>query len=354
MPRDRLGVALLLPRDVAGEVDGLRRALGDGTLGRIPPHLTLVPPVNVPSERLGDALALLRAAGATVADAAPLRLRLGPLMSFLPVNPVAYLAVGGDVDVLGVLRDRVFRPPLWRTLTHAFVPHVTVADDLPPQRLEAAVSALADFRLDVSFGRVHLLREGPGRVWQPIADAPFATPAVVSRGGLPLELTISGRLDVQAWRLVDEVREGGALPGGLLVAGGPPAPGEGEAGRPQGAGAGAGERLAVTARRDSAVVGALAGRLLGPVAWLDVVAVVPGARQQGIGRHLLRAAEGIARRSGCAYMAAMLAEGDVRGSGAEPAAVTALLEGAGWAPAAGAEGARVVGRQLWWRALRRA
>ncbi|MFP3899772.1 MAG: GNAT family N-acetyltransferase [Acidimicrobiia bacterium] len=349
MPRDRLGVALLLPRDVAGEVDGLRRALGDGTFRRIPPHLTLVPPVNVPSERLGDALALLRAAGAAVAHAAPLRLRLGPLMSFLPVNPVAYLAVGGDVDVLDVLRDRVFRPPLWRTLTHAFVPHVTVADELAPQRIEAAVSALADFRLDVSVGRVHLLREGPGRVWQPIADAPFATPAVVSRGGLPLELTISGRLDVQAWRLVDEVREGDSLPGGLLVAGGPRAPGEGDAGRSPGAG----DRLAVTARRDGTVVGALAGRLLGPVAWLDVVAVAPGARQQGIGRHLLRAAEGIARRSGCAYMAATLA-GDVRAPGADPAAVTALLEGAGWGPAARADAARVEGTQLWWRALRRA
>src|ERR671922_1484794 len=109
MPRQRLGVALLVPGPAAAEIDGLRRALGDGALGRIPAHLTLVPPVNVPVERVPAALTVLRSAGA--AAGGPLRLQLGPAATFQPVTPVVYLEVGGDVDRLVALRDGVFRPP---------------------------------------------------------------------------------------------------------------------------------------------------------------------------------------------------------------------------------------------------
>ena len=125
----RLGVALLLSSPVADQVDGLRRALGDRTLGRVPAHITLVPPVNVKEADLGRALAVLRAGAA----AAPrvLRLRLGAPTSFLPANPVLYLPVDGDLEALAALaalRDRVMVPPLARPLAWPFVPHVTLAD----------------------------------------------------------------------------------------------------------------------------------------------------------------------------------------------------------------------------------
>ncbi|HVM02638.1 MAG TPA: 2'-5' RNA ligase family protein, partial [Acidimicrobiales bacterium] len=192
MPKARLGVALLLPPAVAAEVDGLRRALGDGALGRIPAHLTLVPPVNVREDRLGDALAVLRSAAAATR---PLRLALGPPATFLPDNPVLYLVVGGDLDGLSALRQAVFADPLARPLTWPWVPHVTVADEAEPGRIAAALEALADYRADVTVERVHLLREGPGRAWAPIADAPLAAAAVVGRGGLPVELVVSERPD---------------------------------------------------------------------------------------------------------------------------------------------------------------
>jgi hypothetical protein len=52
MGRRRLGVVLLVPDPVRREIDGLRRALGAGSLGRVPAHLTLVPPVNVREDDL--------------------------------------------------------------------------------------------------------------------------------------------------------------------------------------------------------------------------------------------------------------------------------------------------------------
>jgi 2'-5' RNA ligase len=168
MSRRRLGVVLLLPEPAATEVDGLRRALGDGTLGRIPAHLTLVPPVNVREDDMPAALEVLRR---SATQARPLDLRLGPAATFHPTTPVVYLAVGGNVAALHDLRVRVFRPPLDRPLTLPFVPHVTLADELEVDRIPAAVSALADYVVDVRFEAVHVLEEGRGRVWRPIADA---------------------------------------------------------------------------------------------------------------------------------------------------------------------------------------
>lgn len=260
----RLGVALLLPPPHAGEVDGLRRALGDGALGRIPAHLTLVPPVNVREDRLAEALAVLRRAAAATR---PFAVTLGPPGTFLPDSPTLFLGVTGPgrTEVEG-LRDRVFAEPLARSLTWPFVPHVTLADEAAPERIAAALVALADYRVEVALDRVHLLREGPGRVWVPIADAPFAPPAVIGRGGLPVELTATDDLDPDA-RALD---------------------------RPAGATA-----LAVTARTDGAVAGYAYGWCAGGTGHVSALVVKAGDVDLDVGGHLLAAFESEAAKRGC-------------------------------------------------------
>src|SRR5438874_11818875 len=106
---------MLVPAPFAAAVDTLRIAVGDGARHRIPPHLTLVPPVNVRDEHVEDAVDRLRAAASVIG---PLRVTLGPPQTFLPDNPVLYLGVsGGDVADLRHLRDLVFQPPLERDLS---------------------------------------------------------------------------------------------------------------------------------------------------------------------------------------------------------------------------------------------
>ncbi len=206
MARRRLGAALLLSGQAAAEVDGLRRACGDPALGRIQSHITLVPPVNVRQEDLPAALTRLRAAAA--AARGPLELVLGPPSTFMPVNPVLYLEVGGpDLDAVHRVRDRAFAFPLERHLTWPFVPHVTVADGLAPDRIEAALVALADFTLPVTMDRAHLLQEGEQRIWHPLADCPLGPPDVVGRGGFELELTTSELLDPEAAAFFTEVAD---------------------------------------------------------------------------------------------------------------------------------------------------
>lgn len=169
MARHRLGVVLLVPEPWSTEIDGLRRALGDDALGRVPPHVTLVPPVNVRDDDLPVALDLVHGAAAACP---PLDVRLGPTASFAPISPVAYLAVSGEpaaMSALVGLRDAVQQGPLERPSDLPFVPHVTVAIELPDDRLAAAVTALTQYRVDVRLDRIHVLAEA-GDTWEPVAD----------------------------------------------------------------------------------------------------------------------------------------------------------------------------------------
>ncbi len=268
MPRLRLGVALLLEPPVSDEVDGLRRALGDRSLARVPPHVTLVPPVNVRAGEMGAVLAILRAAAA--ATPSVLDLTLGPPDTFLPANPVLYLPVGGAVDAVHALRDRVFRPPLARTLTWPFVAHVTLADDVGADRVEAAARVLSGYQAAAAVDRVHLLQEvrnGEPR-WRPLADVEFGAPSVVARGGpLAVELVRSRVPDPEGRALLraEGVDPGGGCDSGRVV-----------------------WSLVVTARREGVVVG-LAGAWLVPGGGRRGVLVGPAHRRQGIGRHLTAA-----------------------------------------------------------------
>jgi 2'-5' RNA ligase/GNAT superfamily N-acetyltransferase len=298
VPRLRLGVALLLPSPVAEEVDGLRRAVGDRSLGRIPAHLTLVPPVNVRDELVADALSVLRAAAAA---ARPFTIGLGPPATFLPDNPVLYLAVPVGAPRVHALRDAVFRRPLARELTWPFVPHVTLADGVDPSRAEAALSTLADYRADARVEAVHLLREGPGRVWSPISEARLGGVAVVGRGGLPLELAAASGPDPEAaafaaseWARHDAAELGGQVEG---------------------------EDVTIAARREGEVVGVATGTLRGGRAHLSELLVAEAVRGNGIGGHLLAAFESWAAARG----AVRLSTRAQAGSGAE-----AFYRARGW------------------------
>lgn len=268
-------MALVLDRPAGDEVNGVRRALGDGSLARIAPHLTLVPPLNVAGAALPEALAVMRRAAAA---AGPLKLTLGPVETFAPANPVLYLAVGGDLERLRALRQAVFAPPLTRPLAWPWVPHVTVCEDAAPERISSALAALDRYALAVDVERVTMLEEvyptggpdaRPARTWVPIADAALAPPWVVGTGGLPLELARSTVADPEAQSL-------------MAAAGAePPAGGGSPAGTPL-------PPVVITARREGAVVGVAGG-------WWEAgglriaVVVARGVRHQGIGRHLLAA-----------------------------------------------------------------
>jgi len=269
--RSRLGVAILFDAETTAEIDGLRRGLGEPDRGRIPPHLTLVPPINV--REVDDAHAVVRRAGQAVK---PFMIELGPVATFLPDNPVAYLAVGGDTDALHALRDAVFQPPLERDLTWPFVPHVTVADGIEPDVIAAAPTVLADFRKQLTVTSLSLLEEREHR-WAPIGTYPVGKPAVVGRGGQPLEIDVV------------------AVDGNVVI----------------------------TGYRDGLAAGSLRGWCHDGHAWLSYIEVGESSRRDGVGTHLLAAFESWAASRD---MATGVVDPDV----ALPDDVRAFLMARGW------------------------
>ncbi len=277
---------------MAHEVDGLRRALGDGMLGRVGPHITLIPPVNVREDELAVALAVVRAA---TASTGVLTLDLGPVETFLPVNPVVYLAVGGpSLPIVHTLQAAVHDGPLARPISHDFVPHVTVADDLDPERIPEAISALAGYRHSiVKIRHLHVLEEvrdeNDQRVWRPLAGVALGPPSVVGRGGLETLIEVHDRVPPDA---------------GALGADQEPAD------------------VVLVARRSDGVVGLLGGRVRGAKAWLEWVEVDPGVEGEGVGTQLLAAYESVAAERGAERVYAR----------AEPGArAESFLAGRGWA-----------------------
>lgn len=283
--RSRLGVALLVPPPASIEIDALRRAVGVADTTRIPPHVTLVPPVNVREVDIGGALDVLRVAASAHR---PIRLELGPVTSFAPVRPTLHLAVGGDVDGVRSLRDAVFTSPLERPLTHDFVPHVTLIEE--SDRIDDAVRALAGYRCEVTIDRVHLLEEfrrsdDGERAWRPIADARLGgRPAVVGRGGLELELTTSELLPPDAvawkdasWNDLDVERYGDVRAAAVPIA--------------------------VVARRDGRIVATADGeaRPTGE-AYLAGLIVAADLRNEGIGAHVVAAFASAAAAAGSTFL----------------------------------------------------
>src|SRR4029453_15289886 len=168
--RARLGVIARLPEPIGIHVQAWRRALGDPAAERIVPHPTLVPPQTVAERDLDRAVALLERAAA---DAVPFLVELDGAATFLPGSPVAYLVVREGGPALQALEVALQASPLDRR-THPFRAHVTVAQDLPDERIEAAARELAGFRATFPVREVSLMREDRDKVWR--GGAPPAAP----------------------------------------------------------------------------------------------------------------------------------------------------------------------------------
>ena len=176
MPRRRFAVALLIPPPISAEIDVLRRALGDRQLGRIDPHITLIPPINLREDDIADALAVVQAAGRV---AAPMELAIGPIDTFGPSSPVRFLAVD-PWEPVTALHRACWTGVLEREEKRPFHPHVTVdIDGGVTDGPDPALDVLAGYRAEVLIDRVTVLEnvdvDDPQRtrVWEPYTSYRF-------------------------------------------------------------------------------------------------------------------------------------------------------------------------------------
>lgn len=174
--RRNIGVAFGLPEPYNRELQGWRDRLGDPNAHRIVPHVTLLPPTEVPSELLPDIEEHLRK---VAADEEPFDIQLRGSATFLPVSPVVFVPLVIGIADCERIEAKVRSGPLQRELKFPYHPHVTVAHDLPPEALDRAFEALAGY--DAAFGvrGFSLFEQGPDDTWRPQRDFVFGG------GGLP-------------------------------------------------------------------------------------------------------------------------------------------------------------------------
>ena len=258
----------------------MRRALGARSLGRIAPHVTLVPPVNVKEEALEAVLDHVRG---RARSSGPITLDLGPPATFWPRTPVLYLEVGGDLEDLAELHRALMNgplaPPSGRP-ERGFVPHVTLDQRIEPSRLPHALAALADYRASHCFEHLSVLQQDSEHRWRPMADMALGRPAIVGRGSLDLELSVVVQPDPivvawadDLWQAYSRERYGPDV-------------------HPF-------ERFSIVARSNGALVGYAEGDIRGTALKLGRLVVSPPWRGHGIASHLLRAVERFALEHGC-------------------------------------------------------
>ncbi len=204
MPRRRVAVALLPPKAISAQIQGLRSLLDDPRITDLPPHLTLVPPVNLGEQDLRSLRGALRSVAARSAE---FELRLGPVSSFAPATPTLHLSVSGQVAALRELREQLRVPPVDRPETWPFTAHVTLRESVALEQIAPALLLLTGELAAWTVDRVYVLEQRPqGKLarWVPIAEEPFGAPVVVGRGGIELLLRTISLLEPQVEQLLSE------------------------------------------------------------------------------------------------------------------------------------------------------
>jgi len=250
--RTRLALFLELDEPVRTEVDAFRRGLG-ADVGRLPPHVTVLPPFNVNDEDLPDVLARVRS---IASGTSPFAAEVGRVGTFLPRTAVAFLQldpVGGDA--VAALHERTLAAFPGRQARRSFVPHVTLAGHVSDDDVAAARRVMGGYRRQVRFDRITAFRQEADQRWLPYADVALGPAVVAQRGGLSFEIWRSTTTDPLERELLE-----GQEPVGDVV---------------------------LTARRDGHVVGVAIGASSGPVLVVRWLRASISARGQGIGSHLL-------------------------------------------------------------------
>jgi 2'-5' RNA ligase len=170
------GVAIGIPDPYGTRLTGWRRRLGDPNAHAIPPHVTLLPPTELPADSLPD---VERHLADIAASESAFDIHLRGSGTFRPVSPVVFVTLVEGISSCERLEKLVRSGPLTRDLRFNYHPHVTVGHHLPEPALDRAFRELATFEARFRVDSFTLFEQGADEVWRPVRD--FALRRVVAR-----------------------------------------------------------------------------------------------------------------------------------------------------------------------------
>lgn len=157
-----VGVAIAIPQPYASVLSNWRRKVGDPAADLVFPHVTLLPPTEVP----GDSMHEIEKHLAEVAAAShPFTMHLSGTGTFRPTSPVVFVQVATGVASCEVLERGVRRGVLYRELEFPYHPHATVAQGIDDGALDAAYEGLATFAARFRVADFVLFSRGPDGRW---------------------------------------------------------------------------------------------------------------------------------------------------------------------------------------------
>ena len=168
-----IGVVVAVPEPWAQLLVDWRTKVGDPQARLVPPHVTLLPPTEVPAaDRAAVAEHL-----ADVARAHPaFTMHLAGTGTFSPVSDVVFVTVARGIGDCELLATDVRRGPLDRPLAYPYHPHVTVAHDVAPDMLELAYSGLADLSAEFRVEHLTEFEQTPTGAWAVAREYPLTGP----------------------------------------------------------------------------------------------------------------------------------------------------------------------------------
>jgi 2'-5' RNA ligase len=175
-----VGVAVAVPEPYATYLRDCRASFGDPEAERIPPHITLLPPTEVPHRCHDEVVEHLE----KVADTSrAFTVHLRGTASFRPVSPVVFVQLVAGIAECERLETSVRSGPLARDLAFYYHPHVTVAHHLSDEQLDRAVETLETFDCVFDVDDFLLYEHGEDGVWRPERSFSFGLPSLTASSG---------------------------------------------------------------------------------------------------------------------------------------------------------------------------
>ncbi|RPF22490.1 2'-5' RNA ligase family protein [Myceligenerans xiligouense] len=160
----RIGIAVAVPEPYAAQLAAARSAVGDPLADLIPPHITLLGPTVIDQPDLDKVRAHLDQVAASVG---PFEVHLRGTATFRPVSPVVFVALAQGIAECEMIESRVRTGMLAQDLRFNYHPHVTIAHEVPNDRLDKAYEALRDFEARFEVASFWQYEHGDDGVWRP-------------------------------------------------------------------------------------------------------------------------------------------------------------------------------------------
>ena len=170
-PSTRIGVAIDIPEPWGEMLTRRRGAAGDAQAAYTPAHVTLLGPTEVATDALPTVEKHLEAVAAAHR---PFTIQLRGTGTFRPITEVVFVTLAVGISECELLAEAIAAAEgVHRDARFPYHPHVTVAQDVPAQDLDAVFEDLAGFSAIFEVTAFTLFSHGGEGPWRPRRDFPL-------------------------------------------------------------------------------------------------------------------------------------------------------------------------------------